>query len=98
MPSALAQRSGSEGIGMNDQVTILIYTFPERGSEAEPFKKIVASIEQTWKCCGKLKTVIVSSHYFAEVENFVAEHSNVELQIEPSLVYGNIKTMSLDCI
>ena len=83
---------------MNDQVTILIYTFPEKGSEAEPFKKIVASIEQTWKCCGRLKTVIVASHRFAEVENFVAGHSNVELQIEPSLVYGNIKTMSLDCI
>lgn len=83
---------------MNDQVTILIYTFPEKGSEAEPFKKIVASIEQTWKCCGRLKTVIVASHRFAEVENFVAGHSNVELQIEPSLVYGNIKTMSMDCI
>ena len=83
---------------MNSQVTILIYTFPGKGSEAEPFRKIVASIEQTWKCCGKLKTVIVASHRFAEVENFVAEHPNVELQIEPSLVYGNIKTMSLDCI
>lgn len=83
---------------MNDQVTILIYTFPKKGNEAEPFKKIVASIEQTWKCCGKLKTVIVASHRFAEVESFVSGHSNVELQIEPSLVYGNIKTMSLDCI
>lgn len=83
---------------MDGRVTILIYTFPERGSEAEPFRKIVASIEQTWKCCGKLKTVIVSSHRFAEVESFINEHSNVELQIEPSLVYGNIKTMSLDCI
>lgn len=83
---------------MDDQVTILIYTFPEKGSEAGPFKKIVASIEQSWKCCGRLKTVIVASHRFAEVDSFVAGHPNVELQIEPSLVYGNIKTMSLDCI
>ena len=83
---------------MNDQVTILIYTFPKKGNEAGAFAKIVASIEQTWKCCGKLKTVIVASHPFPEVESFVAGHSNVELQIEPSLVYGNIKTMSIDCI
>ena len=83
---------------MNDQVTILIYTFPKKGSEAAPFQKIVSSIEQTWKCCGKLKTVIVASHRFAEVENFVDGHPNVELQIESSLVYGDIKTMSLDCI
>ena len=83
---------------MNAQVTILIYTFPSKGNEAEPFAKIVASIERTWKHCGKLKTVIVASHSFAEIESFAAEHSNVELQIEPSLVPGDIKTMSMDCI
>jgi len=83
---------------MNDQVTILIYTFPKRGSEAEPFQKIAASIEQTWKCCGRLKTVIVASHRFAEVESFAAGHPNVELQVEPTLVYGDLRSMSLDCI
>lgn len=83
---------------MSNQVTILIYTFPKKGAEAEAFGKIVAAIKQTWKCCGKLKTVIVSSHRFAEVEDFVAGHDNVELQLEPSLVYGDIKTMSLDCV
>jgi len=83
---------------MTNDVTILIYTFPPKGCESEPFKKIVASIEQTWKYCGKLKTVIVASHRFPDAEGFVSRHSNVELQIEPSLVYGNIKTMSLDCI
>ncbi len=82
----------------SDKVTILIYTFPFPGKEAEPFAKIVASIEKTWNFCGKLKTVIVASHHFAAVDGFAAEHSNVELQIEPSLVPGNIKTMSLDCI
>ena len=85
-------------MAIEDAVTILIYTFPRQGKEAEAFAKIVTSIEQTWKCCGRLKTVIVASHRFAAVESFVAGYSNVELQIEPSLVYGNIKTMSLDCI
>ena len=53
---------------------------------------------RTWKHCGEQKTVIVASHRFDEVEAFVASHSNVELQIESSLVPGNIKTMSMDCI
>lgn len=83
---------------MNDQVTILTYTFPQKGCEAEAFEKIVASIKKTWGKIGCLKTVVVASHRFAEVDSFAAAHSNVELQIEPSLVYGNIKTMSLDCI
>ncbi len=83
---------------MLDSVTILIYTFPFSGQESEAFAKIAASIERTWRHCGNLKTVIVSSHRFAEVERFATDHENVELQIEPALVPGNIKTMSMDCI
>ena len=83
---------------MTDQVTILIYTFPQKGNEAGAFNKIIASIERTWEKVGQLKTVIVASHHFAAVDDFASRHSNVELQIEPSLVYGNIKTMSMDCI
>ena len=83
---------------MENAVTILVYTFPERGNEESAFGKIVVAIEQTWKFCGRLKTVIVVSHRFAAAENFAAAHPNVELQIEDSLVYGDIKTMSLDCI
>ena len=85
-------------MAIEDAVTILIYTFPRPGKESDAFAKIVASIEKTWEKIGPLKTVVVSSHHFAEVDAFAAAHSNVELQIEPSLVYGNIKTMSLDCI
>ena len=81
-----------------DKVTILIYTFPPKGNEADAFGKIVASIKKTWEKIGQLKTVVVSSHHFALVDDFAAAHQNVELQIEPTIVYGNIKTMSLDCI
>jgi hypothetical protein len=81
-----------------DKVTVLIYTFPRKGDEKDAFGKIAAAIERTWKFCGRLKTVIVASHRFAAAENFAAAHPNVELQIEDSLVYGDIKTMSLDCI
>ena len=78
---------------MDGQVTILIYTFPEKGNEGCAFRKIVAAIERTWENVGKLKTVIVASHHFADVDNFASQHSNVELQIESSLVYGSITTM-----
>lgn len=83
---------------MFDDVTILIYTFPKPGTEDVAFAKIVASIERTWKHVGRLKTVIVASYRFAAVEKFAADNKEVELQIEPALVPGNIKTMSMDCI
>ena len=83
---------------MTNRVTVLIYTFPKPGTEDAAFAKIAASIERTWGHVGRLKTVIVASHRFAAVEKFSAEHANVELQIEPTVVPGNIKTMSMDCI
>lgn len=83
---------------LEKRITILIYTFPFPGKEREAFEKIKASLEITWKYCGELKTVVVASHRFDAVEEFVANHSNVELQVEPSLAPGDIRTMSLDCI
>ena len=83
---------------MNDELTILTYTFPPRGREADGFAGIAASLERTWECLGRLPTVIVASHRFAALESFAAANCNVSVQVEPTLVPGNIKTMSLDCI
>ena len=80
------------------QVSLVIYTFPRIGSEAEMFQWIECSILQTWSVLGALKTVIVASHDFPAVREFAAIYPNVELQIASNLVPGNIKTMSLDCI
>jgi len=79
-------------------VTILIYTFPKPGVEEMSFSKIVASVKRTWDCVGVLKTVLVSSHHFPAVDHFVSAYPNVELQIEPTLIPGQLNTMSLDCI
>ncbi len=81
-----------------NQVTILVYTFPKVGAETPAFLRIVAALERTWKLTGRIKTVVVASHRFAALEGFLAQNPDVELQIEPSLVFGDIKTMSLDCI
>lgn len=83
---------------MHDKVTILIYTFPEKGNEGAAFRKIAESIARTWKCVGELRTVVVASHSFGDLDAFAARHANVAVQIEPSLVHGDIRTMSLDCI
>jgi len=79
-------------------VTILAYTFPHPGDEAAAFRKIVAAVEKTWRMTGRLKTVIVASNPFREVATFAASNPNVEIQVEPSLIPGDIRTMSLDCI
>ena len=83
---------------MREQVTILSYTFPKPGAEAEAFERIVFSLRETWKHVGVLPTVIVTSHVFAELERFASKHANVNVQVEPSLKYGDIHTMSVDCI
>ena len=62
------------------------------------FQWIECSILQTWFVLGSLKTVIVASHDFADVNDFATAHPDVEVQVAPNLVPGNIKTMSLDCI
>lgn len=83
---------------MNGDVTILIYTFPKPGTEDAAFAKIAASIEHTWRLIGRLKTVIVASHHFAAVDAFAFANVEVEVQIEPTIVPGDIRTMSMDCI
>lgn len=80
------------------QVTLIIYTFPRQGAEAEMFRWIECSILQSWSVLGALKTVIVASHDFAAVRGFAAAYGDVVVQIAPNIVPGNIKTMSLDCI
>lgn len=98
MCAAISTETYIQGGAVKDRVTILAYTFPKCGAEDAAFAKIAASLEQTWRYVGELRTVIVASHRFPAVETFVAAHNNVDLQVEPSLVYGNIKTMSVDCI
>lgn len=82
---------------MRDDVTILAYTFPQRGKEDDAFSKIILSLQRTWALLGKLKTVVVASHEFPLLIDF-AKREAVEVQVEPTLVPGNIKTMSMDCI
>lgn len=80
------------------EVTTIVYSFPEIESEEEAFSGIEHAILQTWKCIGKLKTIIVISRRFPAVVSFASKWNCVEIQEEPSLKPGSLSSMSLDCI
>ncbi len=86
------------GLTTTKDVTIIIYTFPKRGEEAKAFKRIEAAILRTWKVLGLLQTVIVVSHEFDAVVRFASLYSNVTIKLQPALVFGDINSMSYDCI
>lgn len=79
-------------------VTLVIYSFPAENAAAQAFQWIECSIRQTWHLLGRLKTVLVVDRPFPEALAFARSEPSVELQIEPSLVPGDIHSMSADCI
>ncbi len=81
-----------------NEVTLIIYSFPKEGTEQEAFQWIEFAIRQSWRLLGKLKTVLVVSHPFKEAMALAQKEATLELQIEPSLIAGDIHSMSADCI
>ncbi len=81
-----------------DEVTLIIYSFPKEGTEAESFQWIEFAIRQSWHVLGGLKTVLIVPRLFKEATDFASGEKFVEIQVEPSLVPGNIPSMSADCI
>lgn len=79
-------------------VTLIAYTFPTPENEAAWFAWLEAAILQSWRTLGLMKTVIVAHAVFPAVDAFCKRWPNAELQIEPSLVPGDIWSMSRDCI
>lgn len=87
----------SEVLSTNaSDVTVLAYHFWGREGYETAFEKIAHAFNETWRHCGLLKSVLVVNETAPCVERFVAEHANVEVQVEPSLVPGDIFTMSAD--
>ena len=77
-------------------VTLVAYTFP---SEDDEFDFVEFSIRQSWRCIGRLKTVIVADRRTTQLSTIERMFpSDIEIQIEPSLKPGDISSMSSDCI
>lgn len=77
-------------------VTIVAYTFPKK-LDGDCFDFLECAILQTWEALGKLKTVLVTHRRFAKLDAFAARHREVVIQVEPTLVPGDIDSMSADC-
>ena len=85
------------GIGRPD-VTVLAYYWGAATSCPDTqFFRIESAFRETWLHCGMLKSVIVTDRPNLEIETFAAKFPSVEIQIEPTLVPGDIFTMSQDC-
>lgn len=80
-------------------VTVLAYHFwPPEQSDSR-FGRIESAIRETWAHCGLLRTVLVMDRTSAMADAFRSRFIGcVDIQEEPSLVPGDVHTMSLDCI
>lgn len=82
---------------LEQAVTILAYHFWGRDGYEAAFVRVAKAIRETWRWCGRLKTVVVVNERAACVDDFAAENPEVEIQVEPTLVPGDINSMSIDC-
>jgi len=81
-----------------DTVTVLSYYW---GAEVDnpdtQFFRVESAFRETWLQCGMMRSVIVTDKPSRAMEAFAAKFSKVDIQVEPSLVPGNLYTMSADC-
>lgn len=81
-----------------DGVTVLAYHFWRETGFAEAFEKIECAVHETWRHCGFMPTVLVCNRAHPSVERFAEAWSPwVSVQVESSLLPGEIYTMSADC-
>ena len=85
------------GTGRKD-VTVLTYYWGASPENAEArFFRVESAFRETWLHCGCMKSVIVTDKITSEVSQFAEKFPNVEVQIEPKLIPGNLDSMSFDC-
>lgn len=83
--------------GRRDVTVLSYYWGADVDSPDTQFWRVESAFRETWLQCGLMKSVIVTDRPTAELKRFAAEFSNVEIQIEQSLIPGNLDSMSFDC-
>ena len=88
---------GIDRIQPRADVTVVMYFF--WGIDDAPMKwpDFAGALLATWRNCGCLHTVVVTNVRHDCVVDFASRHSNVEIQVEESLLPGSINSMSVDC-
>lgn len=80
------------------RVTVLAYYFWADDPGLRRLDAIECAILETWRHCGRMKAVVVSDKPTSGLDALAARHGKwLEVQVEPSLVPGNLYTMSVDC-
>lgn len=81
-----------------DSLTVLAYCWGmDAGRPDTQFYRVESAFRETWLRCGMMKSVIVTDRPTDEMTAFAALFPSVEIQIEPSLVPGDLHSMSADC-
>ena len=79
-----------------DDVTVLAYHFWNEDGYDDAFSRVECAIREAWLHCGLMRTVLAVNCVRPCVERFAAAFPCVEVQVEESLVPGEIFTMSAD--
>ena len=88
---------GIDAMCPDTRVTALVYFFWPQDLASRIWPEFEGAILECWRNCGMLKTVVVVDSPHDCVKNFSARFLNVEIQVEPSIVPGDILSMSRDC-
>lgn len=80
-----------------DDVTALAYFFSPPAAAEAAFARVQCAVRETWLHCGMMKTVLVVNERMPCVDAFAARFPSVCVQVERSLIPGDVSTMSADC-
>lgn len=80
-----------------DNVTVLTYFFRDSKLYDEKFVHLRGALLETWRKCGRMRTVVVTNKIGLTLERFGREFPWVEIQVEPTLAPGRLSAMSEDC-
>ena len=85
------------GAGRGDVTVLAYYWGADATSSDTQFWRVESAFRETWLQCGMMKSVIVTDKPTDEVSRFAARFPEVEIQVEPSLIPGDLDSMSFDC-
>ena len=95
--SVMRGEEGLDAVSPCGEVTALMYFFWREEDAAAKWPSFEGALLETWRNCGRLKTVVVTNRRHRCVTDFAARFRNVEIQLEERLVPGDINSMSVDC-
>lgn len=78
------------------QITLIFYSFPKDQADFDTHE---FSILHTWRMLGKIPVSIIADRLTDRLKVFQEQYAGfVEIRLTKSLVSGNIKSMSIDCM